>query len=164
WGDDRDGQLGRGTASTRAAQNSVPQLVALTSVAHVGAGAHHTCAALTNGDAWCWGKNDAGQIGTTPSVGSAAPVSVVTRAGLQARGGGALGGGASHTCAIKSDATLLCWGSDGSGELGDGATAASAPATAVASLGAHVLGVGAGLGFSCAALDNKTVSCWGADG
>ena len=36
--------------------------------------------------------------------------------------GAALDGGGSHTCGIRHDGTLSCWGANGSGQLGDGTT------------------------------------------
>jgi alpha-tubulin suppressor-like RCC1 family protein len=33
----------------------------------------------------------------------------------------AIAAGAAHTCALKVDHTLVCWGSDEAGQLGEGA-------------------------------------------
>ena len=140
----------------------LPAVVALTTIAAIAAGAHHTCAALDDGAVWCWGANDAGQLGTAPSAGSAAPVEVVDKAGgpLVAA---SLAAGATHSCAVGRDRTLVCWGSDVDGELGDGTTAATRLPVAAASLGAHVVVAAAGVHFGCALGDDQKVSCFGAN-
>jgi len=162
WGDDSDGQLGVGGS---AAQNPQAAPAALTSVGALAAGAHHTCAALiTSGLAYCWGRNDAGQLGAPPPTGNPSPAAVVMANGTQLDHVIALAAGATHTCARRSDGTLWCWGSNASGELGNGTMAPSASPVAVVTLGTAVAQVAAGAGFTCAALANGGVSCWGADG
>jgi alpha-tubulin suppressor-like RCC1 family protein len=159
WGDDSAGQLGRGGS---AAVNAVPMLVPLSSVAAIAAGARHTCAALTTGAVWCWGANDGGQLGQAPSAGSSMPVEVVDRAG-QALDAIALAAGATHSCAIARNHALVCWGSDGSGELGDGASATTNLPVQAMALGTHVTQAAAGDRFSCALGDDAHVSCFGAN-
>ena len=162
WGDGSAGQLGAGGPLPGAAVNPVPAPAALTSITAIAAGARHTCAALTDGSVWCWGANDAGQLGAAPSAGASMPVEVVDRAGapLQAA---SLAAGATHSCAVGHDQKLVCWGSDVDGELGDGAMAPTSLPAAVAALGAHVTAVAGGVHFGCALGDDGTVSCFGAN-
>jgi alpha-tubulin suppressor-like RCC1 family protein len=158
WGDDSSGQLGRGGS---AMVNGVPMASAISGVSAAAAGAHHTCVVLTNGSVWCWGANDAGQLGAMPSASMPTPVEVV-RAG-QALDATALAAGDTHSCAVERDHTLVCWGSDSDGELGDGAMAGfHAPVEAMA-LGAHVTAAAAGAHFGCALGDDLRVSCFGLD-
>jgi len=140
----------------------VPALVALTTIAAIAAGAHHTCAALDDGAVWCWGANDAGQLGSAPSAGSAMPVEVVDKAGAPLAAA-SLAAGATHSCAVGRDHTLVCWGSDVDGELGDGMSAATSLPVKAASLGAHVVAATAGVHFGCALGDDGRVSCFGAN-
>jgi alpha-tubulin suppressor-like RCC1 family protein len=61
WGNNRSGQLGRGTKSEKEA---VPAKVAgLTGVLEIAVGAEISCARLTSGAVRCWGRNDVGQLG-----------------------------------------------------------------------------------------------------
>jgi alpha-tubulin suppressor-like RCC1 family protein len=160
WGDDTDGELGRGGS---AAQNPAAAPAALTSVGAVTAGAHHTCAALaSSGLAYCWGRNDAGQLGASSPATASMPQPVLRANGTQLDGVVALAAGATHTCAVRSDATLWCWGSNASGELGDGTTAPSAAPVEVNAL-AQVAAARAGSSFTCALLPGGGVSCWGAN-
>jgi len=157
WGDDSSGQLGRGGA---AAVNAVPMPAAISSVAAIAAGAHHTCVALTTGAVWCWGANDSGQL-DGGSGGASMPVEV-TRAG-QALDAVAVTAGATHSCAVGRDHALVCWGSDGDGELGDATTAATGGPVQAMALGMHVIAAAAGVRFGCALGDDARVSCFGLD-
>ena len=66
-----------------------------------------------------------------------------------------------HTCAVRSDGSVWCWGSNGSGQLGDGSTNSSATPLQVSSLSLASM-VSVGQDFSCALKQDGTVWCWGA--
>ncbi|MEL7207609.1 MAG: RCC1 repeat-containing protein, partial [Actinomycetota bacterium] len=81
WGGNGTGQLGDGTVIGR----TTPTLVAgidgigdLGAVAHVTAGAHHTCVIHTDTRLTCWGDNGAGQLGDGTTVGVTMPIRVAT--------------------------------------------------------------------------------------
>jgi alpha-tubulin suppressor-like RCC1 family protein len=65
-----------------------------------------------------------------------------------------------HTCAIKPDATLWCWGPNSQGELGNGTTVDSSTPLQV-SPGTTWMSVGAGLAHTCGVQTNGTLWCWG---
>ena len=117
----------------------------------IAAGSRHSCAALNDGRAYCWGKNDGGQLGTPPPAGTNGPAAVLI-GGTQLDNVARMAGGATHTCAIRKDQTLWCWGSNNAGELGNGGTSASAGPVAVSVLGAMLADVSAGSAFTCAAV------------
>jgi alpha-tubulin suppressor-like RCC1 family protein len=48
----------------------------ISSAASVTAGSNHTCAALSEGTAACWGSNDYGQLGSATNSDSNTPVQV----------------------------------------------------------------------------------------
>ena len=117
------GQLGLGGDDTA----DVPPYGAETSlgapIRQLAAGTSHTCALLADGSVTCFGLNSKGQVGlgadtTAEEVRDPAPVT-----GFPGTVGG-LGSGSSahHTCAILDDGSVACWGSDDSGQLGDGVT------------------------------------------
>jgi alpha-tubulin suppressor-like RCC1 family protein len=72
-----------------------------------------------------------------------------------------LSSGAGHTCAITDQATVKCWGQNGSGQIGTGAIgqAVTVPAEVPGVTG--VISVSGGEAHSCVLLDDRTVRCWG---
>jgi alpha-tubulin suppressor-like RCC1 family protein len=157
WGDDSAGQLGHGGSS---AVNPIPSPTQLGPTLTLSAGARHTCGiARATNTVWCWGANDAGQLGPGAPASASAPVPTVDKAGQLK--GTALGSGATHSCAIRSDRTLSCWGSNVSGELGDGSTGAVGGPSQVTVIGTHATAVVGGAHFTCALTDAGSVVCFG---
>jgi alpha-tubulin suppressor-like RCC1 family protein len=122
WGDNTDGQLGTGAASP----DSSPRPLAVAGghvFTAIAVGSHSSCAIDTTGAAYCWGANDAGQLGapSTESCGgvpcSRTPIAVA--AGLAFS---QLAVGDHHTCGLATTGILYCWGLNDRGQLGDGAT------------------------------------------
>jgi alpha-tubulin suppressor-like RCC1 family protein len=159
FGDGSRGQRGDGSTSSK---NATPTLIGLNTVSVVAAGEAHTCVALNNDDeVWCWGADDAGQLGDQRTTDVDTPV-VTTTGGSQALTDVVqLAAGASHTCALKRDHTLWCWGANGSGQLGDGSTSPQPAPTAIDALGDQVAQVAAGSDFTCARTTDGTAWCWG---
>ncbi|HMA91119.1 MAG TPA: chromosome condensation regulator RCC1, partial [Polyangiaceae bacterium] len=117
WGGNVYGQLGDGTTTT-------PRLTpvaatGLTGVAEISAGQGHTCARLTDGTVKCWGHNELGQLGygATTYV-QMTPVAVTGLTGAAEISAGYY----YHTCARLTDRTVKCWGTNSTGQLGDGTT------------------------------------------
>ena len=86
----------------------------------VSAGLDHTCAiAALDGTGYCWGSNNAGELGT--GIGgfelplSSRPLAIATSHRFNE-----LQAGDAHTCGEEAQVNLLCWGSRSHGALGDG--------------------------------------------
>jgi uncharacterized membrane protein YgcG len=83
WGGNGNGQLGDGTSSgpescqvgPACSLRPVP-VAGITNATFVSAGAHDTCAQLTNGHIDCWGGNIVGQLGDGTTMDSNIPVAV----------------------------------------------------------------------------------------
>jgi alpha-tubulin suppressor-like RCC1 family protein len=146
----------------------------------IAAGAWHACALLVDGRVKCWGLNQYGElgIGDTVSHGGGAVDAGGMGTSLPAIdfGGGrtakaiASGPMARHTCAILSDDSLVCWGFNSYGQLGQGDVAArggsadasvSALAPVALGSGRHAASVAANLFGTCAVLDDGRLKCWG---
>ena len=71
--------------------------------------------------------------------------------------------GGSHSCSIQGDGSILCWGQNNSGQLGDGTTTNRTVPTRVP-IGDRGLVVAAGSGHTCAVVTpNREVQCWGSN-
>ncbi|WP_442975499.1 RCC1 domain-containing protein, partial [Salmonella enterica] len=68
--------------------------------------------------------------------------------------------GGFHTCAVTSTGDPLCWGSGGSGQLGNGSLNDASTPASVPNL-SNVSAMTAGADFTCALLADSTVECWG---
>jgi alpha-tubulin suppressor-like RCC1 family protein len=110
----------------------------------------------------------AGTAGTAGISGSAGTSGTSGSAGTAGAGGSVemgnistISAGVGHSCAVLSDSTVVCWGDNSFGQLGNGTIAANQlkPVPAVG-LG-NVLDVSVGWIHSCALLKNGTVRCWG---
>jgi alpha-tubulin suppressor-like RCC1 family protein len=147
------GQLGDGSWTNSA---FLVQPSGLTSVRYVAAGDEFTCALGTNGTAACWGLGEKGQRGD----GSFAQVALspVPVQGLTTAT--ALTGGYNHACALLSDGTMRCWGSNAQGQLGDPSTIESAVPNPVPGV-SGVLAIATGAFHTCALLLDRTARCWG---
>jgi alpha-tubulin suppressor-like RCC1 family protein len=168
WGYNYSGALGNGDGDASVPRMPAPVVLQnkqpITNAVDVVMGFGHACALLQGGAVACWGETRAGQVGPSPAAVNAdgfVPYAVA------AIGGGVseLAAGATHTCAIRSNATLECWGTNASGQLGSPAVDASSAEPVVLSLapvgGAAAAHVFAGVGSSCAVDVNGRVFCWG---
>lgn len=109
----------------------------------VSVGRDHTCAIARDGTdvatqrAYCWGRNDHGQLGTGNTTDSLIPlaVSVASPSALQAGGAAKtvtdITAGNGFTCALTSDGLVSCWGLNGRGQLGNDSTTNSSIPVAV---------------------------------
>jgi alpha-tubulin suppressor-like RCC1 family protein len=159
WGSNGNGQLGDGTTTDRHTPVAVVGLPA--KAVQVEAGGRHTCALLTNGTVWCWGKGGNGELGNGSTSDSSMPVEVT---GLPqvvqiAIGGTLIGGNSS--CALSAAGAVFCWGWNSAGQLGDGTTSDSDVPVAVTGLSSGVLAIANDGGTACAMLLSGQVDCWG---
>src|SRR5439155_10306111 len=100
------------------------------------AGRYHTCAVTSDGNVFCWGANNRGQLGNfaLPSgsgarVASAQPV--VHADGSWLADVRAVSAGGYHTCALTHAGNVYCWGANDLGQLGNDGTTSSAVPTLV---------------------------------
>jgi alpha-tubulin suppressor-like RCC1 family protein len=133
----------------------------------VSTGGDHTCALKTDGTAYCWGSNAAGQLGTTHvdtlcGVGAnrypcnPTPRLVATPAKFIA-----LSAGARHTCGLTTNRAIFCWGANDTQQVSDagsgGPTLQQVPGTLPWAQ------VSAGTSHTCAIRSDGALFCWGSN-
>jgi alpha-tubulin suppressor-like RCC1 family protein len=163
WGANEHGQLGDGDTK----DSDVPVAVkALTGATAIAAGGEHALALLSGGTVMAWGDDEYGQLGNS-SVGSrgeegeeerfsTAPVAVDGVSGV-----GAIAAGARHSLALLAGGTVVAWGEDQFGELGDDSIVRSEETPVAVSGLSGVTAISAGGEHSMALLGNGTVMTWG---
>ncbi len=155
WGNNAYGQLGDNSFISRATPVDVSSLSS--GVRSVSTSRDSTCVVTTAGAVKCWGRNQRGQLGDGTTTHRSAPVAV---SGLGS-GVVAVAAGDLHTCAITSQGSLKCWGSNSQGALGNGSNTSSSVPVDVSGMSSGVVAVGAGNSHVCALTDVGTVKCWG---
>jgi RHS repeat-associated protein len=156
WGNNGVGQLGDGSTMQRTTPVDVSGFASGLNV--MAPGLSHTCALTTSGRVKCWGENNTfGRLGDGTTVQRTTPVDV---SGIT-NGSSPIDGGGFHTCALVSGGGVKCWGSNGSGQLGDGTTLQRTGPTDVSGLTSGAIAVSAGYSHTCALTTNGGVKCWG---
>lgn len=154
WGFNHDGQVGNGTF-----QESVlsPSTVTNTTGSYFyygDGGWTHTCA-LSNGRAYCWGRNDYGQLGNGTNTRSAVPVLVAGGITWQW-----IATGDWHTCGVSNIGVAYCWGRNTTGQLGNNTTISQTKPSPVSTALAFVK-LTAGEAFTCGLTTGSDAYCWG---
>ena len=124
----------------------------------IAVGDAHACARSQDGRAYCWGSNDASQLGRHLHGGQTQSVTPELVKNLPAVAQLALG--KKHSCARTDAGAVYCWGSNAEGQGGHTTTPDSATPRRVEELPAAV-DIVAGDAFTCARLANDDAWCWG---
>lgn len=135
-------------------------------VVAVSAGVEHNLAVRGDGSVLAWGKDDRGQLGDDDAVTVRANPGPVRGLG-PGSGVVAVSAGLHHSLAVRRDTSVVAWGGDESGQLGDGGGAGPdrRTPTAVSGLGpgSGVVAVSAGWRHSLAIKADGSVLAWGWD-
>jgi len=141
WGGNSFGQLGNSLSTN----SSVPVLVNQSGVlagktlVASGGGAQHSLALCSDGTVSAWGYNSYGNLGNNSTSESHVPVLVDTTGVLAGKTVISIAAGDSHNLALCADRTLVAWGDNNSGQLGNASTTNSSVPVLV---GSSLLGTG----------------------
>ncbi|MCC6770604.1 MAG: Ig-like domain-containing protein [Gemmatimonadaceae bacterium] len=127
WGAQTAGELGNGSfASPVVTPTPISSTTKFTSVDANSTNSFisTTCGVAQNGQAWCWGNNDRGQLGnasasTCTFSTTAFDCSAVPLAVTGGRRFSELAVGLRHVCALDGNGKVYCWGDNGAGQLGN---------------------------------------------
>lgn len=167
WGSDFYGQLGN---NTELINSPLPQLIDQNSieetfVTSLTAGDNHTCIASADGRAFCWGYDISGQLGNdNPIVNQNQPIPnlVIGVPSLVS-----ISAGGNHTCGETVSGEGYCWGSGGSGQIGNG-TNINRSLPAVINPDSIIGGIQTSTlspkgNHTCGISNNGLAYCWGSD-
>ncbi|ESQ16056.1 MAG: hypothetical protein N838_06905, partial [Thiohalocapsa sp. PB-PSB1] len=167
WGYNGNGQLGDGSYTNR----NYPAFVRddtgafVYDIQDIAAGGDHSLAVLGDGSLISWGYNGYGQLGDGTNTRRADPVAVIDGYGDPVIDAVSVAAGANHSLALLDDGSLLAWGYNGYGQLGDGTTTSkSTPVRVRDAVGdtlTGIIAVAAGQNFSLALRSDGTVWAWG---
>ena len=178
WGHNNNGELGNGTYNgpggiTYIGYTLPVQVVGpggsgnLTGITAIAAGSSYSTALKNDGTVWAWGWNSSGQLGNGNNDNSNVPVQVEGLGGSgYLTGITAIAAGGDTSIALKNDGTVLAWGIDNSGELGDGNNTNSNVPVQVKGPGGSgyltgITAIAGGGNTSIALKPNGTVWTWG---
>ena len=168
WGSDTNGELGDGAQYPNSNPTPIRGAVGVR-LAFVAAGMDQQCGLDAAGAAFCWGKEQRGELGN-----DGVHVDVVTRP-QPVQGGIAfrhVSPAWAHTCGVSVEGDVYCWGSNGVGQLGTAGPVgecsldtrysypcAAAPLKVASEL--EFVEVRAGYAHTCALTADGDVWCWG---
>ncbi len=165
WGYNYYGELGNGTTSSRTTPGPVS---GLSNVVAVAGGAYHSLALLSNGTVMAWGYNEYGQLGRGVVSGpeecegygcSKVPVAVPGIANAVA-----VAAGYYTSYALLSNGTVMAWGNDRNGQMGDGGFTEGCECRSIPIQVpgvASAIAVSAGEETATALISNGSVMAWG---
>ncbi|MEM1347089.1 MAG: protein kinase [Myxococcota bacterium] len=170
WGWNERGQLGRGHTDAIGDDETpgeAPTLEFNKPVMKLAVGRMHSCALMDGGAVRCWGWNEDGQLGLghANGLGDDEPVADAMPIDLDAPAIDVVAGD-QHSCALLKSGKVRCWGDNRFGQLGYGHTRTIGSDSTPATQGDVVLAgaarsIYAGSYFTCALLEDDSVSCWG---
>ncbi|OPH62099.1 hypothetical protein BC351_02345 [Paenibacillus ferrarius] len=117
------GALGIGVVDNGTIHYPLTQVSGLTDIIAIDAGSMHTLALKQDGTVWAWGNNENGQVGNLSNVNSSVPVNVLNQDGNIFRNAVAISAGGDntgHSLAMKKDGSIIAWGTNEAGQLGNG--------------------------------------------
>jgi alpha-tubulin suppressor-like RCC1 family protein len=167
WGLNNEGQLGTGdkTASSEPVPVNQEGILAGKDIVAIRAGSSFSVALCSDGTLATWGGNAFGKLGNGGAVGSLLPVLVDTSGVLAGKMPVEIACGSSHVLVRCADGSLVSWGNNFYGQLGNTSTTDSNAPVLVERSGAlqsrTVVSLSAGSSMSFAVCSDGSYATWG---
>jgi len=161
WGANNRGQLAQGD---RTARNTPTRVTLPTRASQIAGHFEHHCALLIDARLYCWGANFEGQLAQNdPFPGDNNMTAADALAPVVIEGQWrAVSTGDGHTCGIKLDGTLWCWGRNTDHQVSPSDNIQIREPIQQGT-GSNWLQVAVGVGHSCALTTDQTLYCWGSN-
>ena len=164
WGYNSNGKLGNGSLDSYSSNPvKVLGLPDNDGAVQVEVGSDVACTVLESGRLFCWGRG--GYVGDGTYEDRSIATEVITNDNDVMVSKVVIG--SSHACALISNGSVMCWGQEYEGKLGDGVErgtwdVANTPNyTSPLPDGRLAVDIGVSTSSTCAVLDNGSISCWG---
>ncbi len=155
WGYDAYGTA----ASASAVDLLVPTQVGTEMYRAVSLSYETGCAVRADGHLRCWGDGSAGELGNDDTMSSYLPVAVAMDDATWT----AVAVGGAHVCGIHDDGTLLCWGTNTTGQLASDTSPDRQRTNPTAVAGGPWTSVATGESHTCAIAADHRLWCAGSD-
>lgn len=155
WGINTQGQSGNGVAGN-AGVNQPTSVIGGFTFSSLSAGGAHTCGILLTGLTSCWGNNVGGQLGNGGNIDRFEPSPITGEHEFIQISSSTV----AHTCGLKANGEVWCWGQGLYGRLGDG-TGVNRLVPTLVSGGLKFTTISAGGGHTCGITADSSAYCWG---
>ncbi|MBL7543905.1 MAG: hypothetical protein JNL11_08815 [Bdellovibrionaceae bacterium] len=152
---------------TASALNMIPGGAGISVIGsrQVSVGNSHACAIGTNGQVYCWGLKLSGRLGDGSGItGWSLTPTAVNYTLPMGVNFSQIVAGSNSSCGLLTNGTVLCWGSNNVGQIGDGTTTTRLSPTPVISLGSEPVSMISGSSYGatfCALIRSYKIKCWG---
>ena len=166
WGSNSYGQLGTGDLD----DSSFPIEIDLSGVLYgkkifsLKSGDNYVCVLSESGSVYCWGHNNKGQLGNGTIEDSSVPVKIDDSGVLAGKVVESFDVFSGHVCVVDTEGSVYCWGSNSSGQLGNGTIEnSSVPVKALVGDIDTVRTVTVSVGWmhTCSIDEFSNIYCWG---
>lgn len=164
WGANFSGQIGNGEEGLNRKSLAPEQITSYADWTWIQAGDSHTCGLRADGSAWCWGNNVMGQLGDGTETNH--PLPQLVAPDTPGTKWAAIDAGYYHTCGIRDNRSMWCWGDNQFGQLGVGTTSGMGDKRLEpAHVGATSDWAQIALGdyHTCGRRMDKSIWCWGSN-
>jgi alpha-tubulin suppressor-like RCC1 family protein len=130
-------------------------------------GFSHSCAVLDSGELWCWGDGNEGQLGRDDFYGGGdsrdedALVPELISVQDEATGWSFVDTGEGHTCGLRGDGALWCWGRNTGRQVGVASDEGQIRAPVRVGADTDWQSLDAAQNYTCALKTDGTLWCWG---